>query len=168
ESCKSHQRPRKRLLLNQFGGTEEAHRGDPPQAPAPQQIRRRLRKPIEETPQTPAPQTPQAPAPKRTRITTKPTVPHILPPSGAPQGGAFGVAVPKARAKPRAKAKYEKPVASVNNTIEELIESSKLPPGQQGLLPKHHLTTKAAHPNNNKKKKCEGIDPTWNTTTSIT
>ncbi|MFM7977980.1 MAG: hypothetical protein ACKPKO_01580, partial [Candidatus Fonsibacter sp.] len=56
-----------------------------PQAPAPRPVRRRLRKPIEETP--------QAPAPKRTRITTKSTVPHMLPPSGGPQGGAFGVAV---------------------------------------------------------------------------
>ncbi|MFM7978791.1 MAG: hypothetical protein ACKPKO_05695 [Candidatus Fonsibacter sp.] len=54
-----------------------------PQAPAPQPVRRRLRKPIEETPQAPAPQpvrrqlrnpiveTPQAPAPTRTRITTQ-------------------------------------------------------------------------------------------------
>ncbi|MFM7981634.1 MAG: hypothetical protein ACKPKO_20185, partial [Candidatus Fonsibacter sp.] len=111
ETCKSHKRLLKRLLLKQFG-----------------RVRGRLRKPIEETPQAPAPEpvwrrlktlieeTPQAPAPKRTRITTKSTVPHILPPSGGPQGGAFGIATPKAKAKPRAKAKYEKPEALVQNT----------------------------------------------------
>ncbi|MFM7980548.1 MAG: hypothetical protein ACKPKO_14645, partial [Candidatus Fonsibacter sp.] len=86
---------------------------DTPQAPAPQPVRRRLRKPIEETP--------QVPAPKRTRITTQTTVPHILPPSEGPQDGAFGTATPKAWAKPRAKAKDDKPEASVKNTIEEII-----------------------------------------------
>ncbi|MFM7987522.1 MAG: hypothetical protein ACKPKO_50235, partial [Candidatus Fonsibacter sp.] len=72
-----------------------------PQAPAPQPARRRLRKPIEESP--------QAPAPKRTRMTTKSTVPRILPPLRGPQGGAFGTATPQARAKPRANAEYDKP-----------------------------------------------------------
>ncbi|MFM7982322.1 MAG: hypothetical protein ACKPKO_23680, partial [Candidatus Fonsibacter sp.] len=94
--------------------------------------------------------------PKRTRITTKSTVPHILPPSGGPQGGAFGVAIPKARAKPRAKAKNDKPEAYVQNTIEEIIESSKLPPGQQALLPKRHLTTKAVRPNNGQEEEGRG------------
>ncbi|MFM7984174.1 MAG: hypothetical protein ACKPKO_33110, partial [Candidatus Fonsibacter sp.] len=78
---------------------------------------------------------------------------------GGPQGGAFGVAIPKARAKPRSKAKDEKPEASVKNTIDKIIESSKLPPGQQALLPKRHLTTKAARPKKGRKKKGEGIDP---------
>ncbi|MFM7979457.1 MAG: hypothetical protein ACKPKO_09095 [Candidatus Fonsibacter sp.] len=39
------------------------------------------------------------------------------------------------------------------------MEPSKLPPGQQSLLPKHHLTTKAARPKEGRKKKGEGIDP---------
>lgn len=47
----------------------------------------------------------------------------------------------------------------MKNTIEEIIEASKLPPGQQALLPKRHLTTKAARPKKGRKKKGEGIDP---------
>ena len=64
------------------------------------------------------------------------------------------------RARQGAKAKEEdKQESSVKNTIEEIIESSKLPPGQQALLPKRHLTTKAARPKKGRKTKGEGIDP---------
>ncbi|MFM7986482.1 MAG: hypothetical protein ACKPKO_44935, partial [Candidatus Fonsibacter sp.] len=57
-------------------------------------------------------------------------------PSEGSQGGALDTATPNAKAKPKAKAKYDKPTTLVNNTIEENIELSKLPPGQQALLPK--------------------------------
>ena len=158
---------------------------------APRPVRRRLRKPIEETPQAPAPQpvrrrlkkpieeTPQAPAPKRTRITQKWTVPHISPPSGGhreggalaqssrcsrtregPQGGAFGVATPKAKSKPKAKTKEEKPEATIKHTIEEIIKASNLPLGEQALLPKKQLNTKAARTKKGQKKKNGGLGPT--------
>ena len=51
------------------------------------------------------------------------------------------------------------PEAPVKKTIEEIIESSKLPPGQQALLPKRPLNTKAARPKKGRKKKGDGIDP---------
>ncbi|MFM7979440.1 MAG: hypothetical protein ACKPKO_09010, partial [Candidatus Fonsibacter sp.] len=93
-------KPRRRFNTGTLQVTEET-----PQAPAPQPVRRRLQKPREETP--------QAPTPKRAQLTTKSTVPHIQPPLGVPQGGAFGAARPKAKAKPRAKSNSDKPESSV-------------------------------------------------------
>ena len=48
---------------------------------------------------------------------------------------------------------------SVQNTIEDIVESSKLPPAEQALLPKKHLTTKVARPKKGQKKKNGGIEP---------
>ena len=48
---------------------------------------------------------------------------------------------------------------SVQNTIEEIIESSKLPPAEQSLLPPQRLTTKVARPKKVRKKKGGGLEP---------
>ena len=56
-------------------------------------------------------------------------------------------------------AKRKKKGGSVQNTIEEIIESSKLPPAEQALLPKRKLNTKAARPKKGRKKKGGGLEP---------
>ncbi len=48
---------------------------------------------------------------------------------------------------------------SVQNTIQEILESSKLPPAEQVPLPKRSLNTKAARPKKGKKKKGVGLEP---------
>ena len=48
---------------------------------------------------------------------------------------------------------------SVKNTIEEIIEASNLPPGQQALLPTKRLTTTVARPKKGRKKKGGGLEP---------
>ena len=67
---------------------------------------------------------------------------------------------PKAKAKLSHPSKEQKKKGgSVKNTIEEIIEASNLPPGQQALLPKHRLTTKVARPKKGRKKKGGGLEP---------
>jgi hypothetical protein len=56
-------------------------------------------------------------------------------------------------------AKKSKKGGSVQNTIEEIIESSKLPPAEQALLPKRKLNTKVARPKKGRKKKGGGLEP---------
>ena len=56
-------------------------------------------------------------------------------------------------------AKKSKKGGSVQNTIEEIIESSKLPPAEQSLLPPKRLTTKVARPKKGKNKKGGGLEP---------
>ena len=56
-------------------------------------------------------------------------------------------------------AKRNKKGGSVQNTIEEIIESSKLPPAEQALLPKRKLNTKVARPKKGRKKKGGGLEP---------
>ena len=56
-------------------------------------------------------------------------------------------------------AKRKKKGGSVQNTIEEIIESSKLPPAEQALLPPTRLTTKVARPKKGRKKKGGGLGP---------
>jgi hypothetical protein len=56
-------------------------------------------------------------------------------------------------------AKINKKGGSVQNTIEEIIESSKLPPAEQALLPKRKLNTKVARPKKGRKKKGGGLEP---------
>ena len=48
---------------------------------------------------------------------------------------------------------------SVQNTIQEILEASKLPPAEQALLPKRSLNTKAARPKKGRKKKGGGLEP---------
>ena len=43
--------------------------------------------------------------------------------------------------------------------MEEIIESSKLPPAEQALLPKTRLTTQVARPNKGHKKMDVGLEP---------
>ena len=43
--------------------------------------------------------------------------------------------------------------------MEEIIESSKLPPAEQALLPKKRLNTKVARPKKGQKKKNGGLEP---------
>jgi hypothetical protein len=54
---------------------------------------------------------------------------------------------------------HQKRKGSVSNRIEEIIEASKLPPGEQALNPKHRLTTKVARPKKGRKKKGGGLEP---------
>ncbi|MFM7981359.1 MAG: hypothetical protein ACKPKO_18790 [Candidatus Fonsibacter sp.] len=55
--------------------------------------------------------------------------------------------------------KAKKKGGSVNNTIEDIIESSKLPPAEQALPPTHKLNTKVARPKNVERKKNGGLAP---------
>ena len=48
---------------------------------------------------------------------------------------------------------------TISNRIEYIIEASKLPPAEQALLPKKHLTTKVARPKKGQKNKNGGIEP---------
>jgi hypothetical protein len=57
------------------------------------------------------------------------------------------------------KKRITKKGGSISNRIEEIIEASKLPPAEQALLPKKHLTTKVARPKKGQKKKNGGIEP---------
>ena len=57
----------------------------------------------------------------------------------------------KAKPKPRSRSPHNKK-ESVKNNIEEIIKASKLPPGQQALIPTHRLTTKVARPKQGRKK----------------
>ena len=67
---------------------------------------------------------------------------------------------PKAKSNPRSRSRSpQKKGGSVSNRIEEIIEASKLPPAEQALLPKKHLTTKVARPKKGQKKKNGGIEP---------
>ena len=71
---------------------------------------------------------------------------------------------PQAKAQIQTKAKArsitpQKKGGSGNSSIEEIIEASNLPPGQQALLPKHRLTTKVARPKKGRKKKGGGLEP---------
>ena len=68
--------------------------------------------------------------------------------------------MPKAKAKAKAKPKPKaKKGGSVMNRIEEIIEASNLPPGEQALLPPRRLTTKVARPKKGRKKKGGGLEP---------
>ena len=53
-------------------------------------------------------------------------------------------------------AKRKKKGGSVQNTIEYMIESSKLPPAEQALLPPKRLTTKVARPKKGRKTRGGG------------
>ena len=69
---------------------------------------------------------------------------------------------PKAKATAKARtnaAKPQKKGGSVKNTIEETIEESHLPHGQQSLLPKRRLATKVARTKKGRKKKGGGLEP---------
>ena len=48
---------------------------------------------------------------------------------------------------------------SVQNTIAEIIEASKLPPAEQALLPPKRLTTKVTRPKKDRKDKGGGLEP---------
>ena len=64
----------------------------------------------------------------------------------------------KHKQKPRSRSPRKKG-GSVSNNIKDIIEASKLPPGQQALIPKHRLTTKVARPKKGRKKKRGGLEP---------
>ena len=66
---------------------------------------------------------------------------------------------PPSDTKPTQVSKRSKKGGSISNRIEEIIEASKLPPAEQALLPKKHLTTKVARPKKGQKKKNGGIEP---------
>ena len=79
----------------------------------------------------------------------------------------------QARALPKLKTTHpnpqtEKKGGSIKNTIEDIIETSNLPPRQQALLPKKRLTTKVARTKHGQTKKPEERNRSWNTTTSRT
>ena len=79
-------------------------------------------------------------------------------PDPLPQAGAKAKA--KGKQKPRQRSiSPRKKGGSVSNSIEEIIEASKLPPGQQVLLPKNRLNTKAARPKKGRQKKGGGLEP---------
>ena len=48
---------------------------------------------------------------------------------------------------------------SVQNTIQEIIDASKLPPAEQALLPKRSLNTKAARSKKGRKNNGGGLEP---------
>ena len=95
------------------------------------------------------------------------TVPYV--PELDPRDGTAASSMdpaPRAKAKPNAKSNPrsrsrspQKKGGSVSNRIEEIIEASKLPPGEQALNPKHRLTTKVARPKKGRKKKGGGLEP---------